>query len=131
MNDKSKLVPTSIKKEKHYLLKAEWKDGFSALIDLKNLREECPCADCNEDEFHPKKNLLATFQQGQNELKQLIPVGNYAINAVWGDGHKTGIYPWELFRKIFEKYGLSKEDLKKLEEDKPKEPLPELKIKGN
>jgi DUF971 family protein len=27
-------------------------------------------------------------------------VGNYALNIEWSDGHRTGIYPWDMLRAI-------------------------------
>jgi len=41
-----------------------------------------------------------TFQEGANlELRDLKPVGNYALSLTWGDAHDTGIYSFEfLFR---------------------------------
>jgi len=29
------------------------------------------------------------------ELGSLEPIGNYAIQITWRDGHHTGIYTWE------------------------------------
>ena len=42
------------------------------------------------------------FQMYQPALKMLgvEPVGNYAIRIDWSDGHKTGIYSFEHFRRI-------------------------------
>ncbi|MBX9600687.1 MAG: DUF971 domain-containing protein, partial [Bryobacteraceae bacterium] len=28
------------------------------------------------------------------------PVGEYAIRIQWSDGHNTGIYSWDVFRRI-------------------------------
>jgi DUF971 family protein len=33
-------------------------------------------------------------------LRQLSPVGTYAIQPTWGDGHATGIYSFEYLRQI-------------------------------
>jgi DUF971 family protein len=33
-------------------------------------------------------------------LVDVGPVGNYAMNIVWKDGHATGIYSWEYLRRI-------------------------------
>jgi len=27
-------------------------------------------------------------------------VGNYALRIHWSDGHQTGIYTWEFFRRL-------------------------------
>ena len=34
------------------------------------------------------------------KMTAVEPVGNYAIRIVWSDGHGTGIYSWEHFRRI-------------------------------
>ena len=42
------------------------------------------------------------FQMFKPVLKMLgaEPVGNYAIRINWNDGHNTGIYSWDHFRRI-------------------------------
>ncbi len=42
------------------------------------------------------------FQMFTPALKMLDvePVGNYAIRINWSDGHNTGIYSYEHFRRI-------------------------------
>jgi DUF971 family protein len=34
------------------------------------------------------------------KMMSVEPVGNYAIRIVWSDGHSTGIYSFEHFRRI-------------------------------
>jgi len=34
------------------------------------------------------------------ELVALEAVGNYALLPVWGDGHRYGIYSWEMLRQL-------------------------------
>lgn len=34
------------------------------------------------------------------EMVELLPVGNYAIQPRWSDGHDTGIYTWEFLRRL-------------------------------
>ncbi|MBL8235702.1 MAG: DUF971 domain-containing protein, partial [Bryobacterales bacterium] len=34
------------------------------------------------------------------KMADVEPVGNYAIRIVWNDGHNTGIYSFEHFRRI-------------------------------
>lgn len=128
-------VPTKIKREHDGLLSAEWTDGFKSVIKIEKLRNECPCADCREKaEQSGKTNkfIMPTFSPGKNDLKSLTPVGNYAINPVWGDGHDTGIYPWEFFRVIFENYKLSEDEIRDyVEKLKSKPKLPDLNVRSN
>jgi len=41
---------------------------------------------------------------GKYELLRLTPVGNYAVAAVWGDGHDTGIYSWDYLLGLEQRY---------------------------
>lgn len=113
-----KLVPISITRPKPYLITCEWSDGFVSTITAEKLRKGCPCADCNKDE---KKTTgfqmisLNTIKPGTNDLKSLKKVGNYAVSAVWGDGHDTGIYSWDVLRDIFERNSLTKDQVADLE----------------
>jgi DUF971 family protein len=107
-------VPKSINKPAPGLLCTEWEDGFMSTIKIDKLRTDCPCADCREkDETGTAKvkYMMPLLKPGQNELIALEPVGNYAINAVWGDGHNSGIYPWEYFRIVFETHQLNEQEI--------------------
>lgn len=100
------------------LLSAEWADGFKATITLEKLRDECPCALCQHERENREKEtmmLLNTFVKGKYELKALDKVGNYAVRAVWGDGHDTGLYTWEVLRAIFEQNALTQDEIEKIE----------------
>ena len=37
---------------------------------------------------------------GNAELRDLSPVGNYALKLVWGDGHDTGLYSFRYLREL-------------------------------
>jgi DUF971 family protein len=82
-----------------------WDDGHVSLLPLKLLRDECPCAGCKGEVLFGKiykPAPLSVFQEGMYELSALKPVGQYAIQAVWKDGHDTGIYSWEYLRSLNE-----------------------------
>ena len=89
-------------------IQVDWKDGHHSTYGLGYLRDECPCATCTgahgtapqkSDYSKPKAE---PFQMFTPTLKMLAaePVGNYAIRINWSDGHNTGIYSWEHFRRI-------------------------------
>jgi len=46
------------------------------------------------------KNPERPWSAGSFEIKRLMPVGGYAIQPAWGDGHSTGIYSFEYLRKL-------------------------------
>ena len=112
-----KKSPTNIERPEPFLLSAEWTDGFKATISIEELRKACPCAECTGEKIGDVIYSLpkpVKFEPRVYELTALQPVGNYAITASWGNGHDTGIYSWELFRKIFEQYELNDKQLSKL-----------------
>src|SRR5215213_8363883 len=91
-------------------IKIDWKDGHHSDYPLGYLRDECPCATCTGAHgTEPQKTNYAAeaaskdlFQMYKPALKMLgvEEVGSYAIKIAWSDGHNTGIYSFDHFRKI-------------------------------
>ena len=85
-------------------LRITWSDGHLTRFPLHVFRDECPCAGCSgeSDIFGDIKMpvQLPIATPGKYELKSLTPVGNYAVAAVWGDGHDSGIYSWEYLLRM-------------------------------
>jgi DUF971 family protein len=111
-------APISIIRPKPFILKAEWEDGFSAIISCEQFRRECPCAECTGERINDviySRPKPIKFEPGVFDLLDLKIVGNYAIAAFWGNKHNTGIYTWDKFRQIFEKFALSDEEIEKIE----------------
>jgi DUF971 family protein len=36
-------------------------------------------------------------------IREVAPVGNYALRLVFSDQHQTGIYPWKVLREVSER----------------------------
>jgi DUF971 family protein len=85
-------------------IKIDWKDGHHSDYGLTYLRDKCPCATCTGAHGTPPREPEANnpFQMYKPSLKMLgvEPVGNYAIRINWSDGHSSGIYSYEHFRRI-------------------------------
>jgi len=85
-------------------IKIDWKDGHHSDYGLTFLRDKCPCATCTGAHGTPPRQPEADnpFQMFKPALKMLgvEPVGNYAIRINWSDGHSSGIYSYEHFRRI-------------------------------
>ena len=95
------MIPKKIFREQPGRLGIEWDDGHRSSYRLQDLRRDCPCAACRRDhEASPAGELLPILTPGKNELRSVTPVGSYAIQIEWGDGHHTGIYSYELLRNI-------------------------------
>jgi DUF971 family protein len=86
-------------------IQIDWKDGHHSAYGLAYLRDQCPCASCTNAHGAPPGAQDAPgtpFPMYKPVLKMLgvEPVGNYAIRINWSDGHNTGIYSYEHFRRI-------------------------------
>ena len=85
-----------------------WADGHASHYDFAYLREQCPCATCN-DARQKKEELTASAPAASPLLpmfkpkpraQKATPVGNYAIQFNYSDGHSTGIYSYDYLRTM-------------------------------
>ena len=80
-----------------------WDDGHESYYPLEELRRSCPCAGCSGEPvlfgrmaMGPKPRYTpASFQ-----IQSVTPVGNYALQPNWADGHTYGIWTFERLRAI-------------------------------
>ncbi|MBE7499601.1 MAG: DUF971 domain-containing protein [Verrucomicrobiales bacterium] len=83
-------------------LAIQWEDGSESYLRLDTLRRSCPCAECQGE-----RDVLGQLHRGparpltpaSYQLRELRPVGSYAVQPVWADGHNTGLFTFDyLFR---------------------------------
>src|SRR5215475_3911383 len=81
-------------------LAIRWKDGVETYIRLEDLRRHCPCAVCagEKDLLGHQYGGSPTLVPDSFVLKSCAPIGGYAIQPVWADGHSSGIYSYEYLR---------------------------------
>jgi DUF971 family protein len=83
-----------------------WEDDRSCVYTFSLLRAGCPCAECRGghdkmgDTPDPAAFLANLPDSPATRLKNIVPVGSYAITPVWEDGHEAGIYRWEYLRAL-------------------------------
>ncbi|WP_341679144.1 DUF971 domain-containing protein [Niveibacterium sp. SC-1] len=63
----------------------DW-DDHSQRLSADALRRACRCADCLAGRSAPSAT--------QTHLREARPVGHYALQLCFDDGHERGIYPW-------------------------------------
>jgi DUF971 family protein len=85
-------------------LEVVWNDGHLSRYSFPYLRDHCPCAMCN-DERAKKEKLGAKAEafpmyKPRVAAKSATPVGNYAVQIEFSDGHSTGIYSYGHLREI-------------------------------
>jgi DUF971 family protein len=99
-----------------------WSDSHASHFDFAYLREQCPCAMCNDErekraDAEKKDERLKTEHAPHGPApalsSPLLPmfkpkltakaahaVGNYALQIDFNDGHATGIYSFDFLRTI-------------------------------
>ncbi len=92
-----------------------WQDGHASHFPIAALRAACPCATCVDLHGSGKRHnlnepaasntaaapvLLPIFKPTGSTLTAVKPVGRYALNFIFSDGHNTGIFTWEYLREL-------------------------------
>ena len=97
--------PTEIKlHQKSRVLEISFADGKTFPLLCEFLRVYSPSA---EGRGHgPGQEVLQAGKKNV-EITHIEPVGNYAIQLTFSDGHATGIYSWDLLYD----YGLQQEEM--------------------
>lgn len=77
-----------------------WGDGHESYLPFDRLRRDCPCAMCRGQREAPANPLRIVTGPalGEVTIRELVPVGAYAVQIVWSDGHDTGIHSFESLR---------------------------------
>lgn len=85
-------------------LRIDWDDGISTFATWRHLRTNCPCASCIDDRAKPpdpfKVLSAAEIAAGAPTPVAMKPIGQYAYQITWNDGHSTGIYTLEHLRSL-------------------------------
>jgi len=87
-----------------------WADNHTSHYDFAYLRDECPCATCNDkrvQQEHPGAKSAAPISspalpmyKPKIRAQSATQVGNYAVQINFNDGHNTGIFSYEHLRAI-------------------------------
>ncbi len=90
-------------------LEIDWADGHRSAWGFAWLREACPCATCVDERAQegrkpgqpkPKPAALLPMYAPPPKPASVHPVGRYAIQFNWADGHSGGIYSWDYLRRV-------------------------------
>jgi DUF971 family protein len=95
-----------------------WADGHASHYDFSYLRDECPCAICDDERrkrqdavehFPSSSEAVSTRTTTPNPLQMFKPrpgaraaksIGSYALQIDFTDGHAAGIYSFDYLRTI-------------------------------
>ena len=88
--------PTEVRhRREEQRVEITWSDGHASDFPYEYLRGWCPCALCqgHGGERHFVRSV-------DPRLEKIEPVGNYAFNLIWSDGHDAGIFSYAYLREI-------------------------------
>lgn len=86
------------------LLDIAFSDGKAFQFSCEFLRVHSPSAEVGG--HGPGQEVLQTGKKTVT-IVRIEPVGNYAIQLHFSDGHNTGLFSWDLLRR----YGLNQDEM--------------------
>lgn len=92
-------TPTEIAQRGSRALAIRWSDGAETVLDVRELRLACACAEC-VDEWSGAGRLDPASVPEDVHPVRVHTVGRYAIQIDWSDGHGAGIYPFVRLREM-------------------------------
>ena len=103
--DKSTPQPTEIKlHQKSRVLEITFADGKTFSLPCEFLRVYSPCAEVRG--HGPGQEVLQICKKDV-AISKIEPVGTYAVQLCFSDGHDTGIFSWDLLYD----YGVRQHDM--------------------
>jgi DUF971 family protein len=98
----SERFPTEIKlHQKSRVMEISFSDGRSFKLPYEYLRVYSPSAEVRG--HGPGQEVLQTGKRTVG-IVRLEPVGNYAVQPVFSDGHSTGMYSWDYLYELGENH---------------------------
>lgn len=96
-------VPTGITlHQKSRVLEIAFSDGRSFRLPYEYLRVYSPSAEVRG--HGPGQEVLQVGKRAV-DIRALEPVGSYAVQPQFSDGHNTGIYSWDYLYELGENQG--------------------------
>jgi len=95
-------LPTEIKlHQQSRRLEIAFSDGARYEFSFEFLRVHSPSAEVRG--HGPGQEVLQVGKRGV-EIRALEPVGNYALQPSFSDGHDTGIFSWDYLHELGENH---------------------------
>ena len=79
-------------------LVAAFDDGSSGSVDFVRLRENSPSAEVQGHGAGPKP--VQPPVPPDITVERAEPVGRYAVRIFFSDGHSSGLYTWDLLKRL-------------------------------
>ena len=95
----------SIQPVGRYAIQISWSDGTTTRWTVSELRRSCPCATCRDERSAGESSdskpvgvlpVLSPAEAQPLRIEAMNPVGSYAYNIVFSDGHSSGIFTFAM-----------------------------------
>ena len=91
-------LPTDIKlHQESRILEIFFEDGQVFELSCEYLRVHSPSAEVRG--HSPEQAVLQVGKEKVN-IREIEPMGNYAVKLVFDDGHNTGLYTWDYLYEL-------------------------------
>ena len=94
------MQPIKIRLTSEKQLSITWDDLSECAYPVAQLRRDCPCATCQSDSKAKGPSYIPLFTKDALTIDSITPVGYYALQFRWRDGHDTGIYSYQYLRSL-------------------------------
>lgn len=81
----------------------EWDDGSQDRLVAALLRERCPSARAKRDRLDASPDItpdIAPSIAPSLTIETIDPIGQYAVNIAFSDGHGRGIFPFSFLHAL-------------------------------
>jgi DUF971 family protein len=100
-------IPSEIRYEKQEKNLYVTFDGATHCLSAEYLRVMSPSA---EVRGHGSGQEVLQYGKENVDIEHINPVGNYAVQLVFDDGHDTGIYSWSWLNEIAQNHDKNWQD---------------------
>jgi DUF971 family protein len=104
MMSATKPIPTRIDSFSEREMLLGWSTGENFSVPYAEIRFLCPCAGCVDENTGKRTIQRGSIPEGIKPTGAR-PVGRYAIQIDWNDGHTTGLYHYETLYQICRESG--------------------------
>lgn len=78
-----------------------WEDGAHTTYTGEQLRWACPCAECRGEAGAPGRlSRVTSLEPNELRVRDVVLVGQYALQIAFESGHNTGIYTFGHLRRL-------------------------------
>jgi len=96
------MTPTNIAlHQKSRILELSWPDDVTHNLPCEYLRVYSPSAEVRG--HGPGQETLQLGKENVN-IKEIEPIGHYAVKLIFDDNHDSGLYDWNLLRELGDNY---------------------------